>query len=41
VGLSPYDPNAAALRAGRIMLEEIAGHVRRLESFAFETTLRG
>jgi predicted ABC-type ATPase len=27
------------IRAGRLMLEEIAFHVRRRESFAFETTL--
>ncbi len=40
-GLSPFDPEAAALRAGRIMLDEILGHVRRLESFSFETTLAG
>ena len=31
----------AAIRAGRIMLEQIAEHVRRRESFAFETTLSG
>jgi predicted ABC-type ATPase len=40
-GLSPFAPEAAALRAGRIMLEQITDHVRRLESFAFETTLSG
>jgi predicted ABC-type ATPase len=33
-GLSPFDPDAAALRAGRLMLEEIASHVGRNESFA-------
>jgi predicted ABC-type ATPase len=38
-GLSPFRPEAAALRAGRLMLAEIASHVRRRESFAFETTL--
>src|SRR5262249_51689831 len=30
-----------AIRAGRLMLEEIKNHVRRGESFAFETTLSG
>ncbi len=40
-GLSPFSPEASAMRAGRLMLEEIAAHVRRLESFAFETTLSG
>ncbi|CAK0740452.1 Zeta toxin family protein [Gammaproteobacteria bacterium] len=40
-GLSPFAPEAAALKAGRLMLEEIAGCVRRGESFAFETTLSG
>jgi predicted ABC-type ATPase len=40
-GLSPFDPGRAALRAGRLMLELIAEHVARSESFAFETTLAG
>jgi predicted ABC-type ATPase len=40
-GLSPFRPEAAARRAGRIMLESIADCVRRRESFAFETTLSG
>jgi len=40
-GLSPFAPEQAALRAGRIMLAEIAEHVRRRQSFAFETTLAG
>jgi predicted ABC-type ATPase len=40
-GLSPFEPGAADIRAGRLMLEEIASHVRRRESFAFETTLSG
>ncbi|HWE01136.1 MAG TPA: hypothetical protein VG326_01910 [Tepidisphaeraceae bacterium] len=38
-GLSPFSPESAAIKAGRLMLEEIAGCVRRGESFAFETTL--
>jgi predicted ABC-type ATPase len=40
-GLSPFRPEAAARRAGRIMLEMIADCVRRAESFAIETTLSG
>jgi len=40
-GLSPFAPEAAAVSAGRIMLEQIAEHVRRRQSFAFETTLSG
>lgn len=40
-GLSPFAPELAAFKAGRIMLESIANHVRRGESFAFETTLSG
>jgi predicted ABC-type ATPase len=40
-GLSPFDPDRAALRAGRIMLEEIKRRVQAGESFAFETTLSG
>ena len=40
-GLSPFQPESAALRAGRIMLEEIAMRSARGDSFAFETTLSG
>ncbi len=40
-GLSPFRPEAVAVRAGRIMLEMIAECVRRGESFALETTLSG
>jgi predicted ABC-type ATPase len=40
-GLSPFQPEAAAFRAGRLLVEEIAVHVRRGDSFAFETTLSG
>lgn len=40
-GLAPFGPEAAAVRAGRIMLREIREHVRRGDSFAFETTLSG
>ncbi len=40
-GLSPFQPDAAAVRAGRLMLEEIKRRVRLRLSFAFETTLSG
>jgi len=40
-GLSPFEPEAMALRAGRLMLEEIAASTAKHESFAFETTLSG
>jgi predicted ABC-type ATPase len=40
-GLSPFDPDRAALQAGRIMLSEVERRVRKRESFAFETTLSG
>lgn len=40
-GFAPFDPERTAIKAGRLMLEEIFDHVRRGESFAFETTLSG
>ena len=40
-GLSPFEPQAVALRAGRLMLREIAHHAAAARSFAFETTLSG
>lgn len=40
-GLSPFAPEAAAIKAGRLMLKEIAECAERDESFAFETTLSG
>jgi predicted ABC-type ATPase len=40
-GLSPFDPDRAVIRAGRLMLTEIQGRVRNRSSFAFETTLSG
>lgn len=40
-GLSPFHPEAAALRAGRLMLEEMTTRIARGRSFAFETTLSG
>jgi predicted ABC-type ATPase len=40
-GLSPFAPETAAFKAGRLMLEEISAYTERGESFAFETTLSG
>lgn len=40
-GLAPFDPTRVAVRAGRLMLAGIHAHVRKGESFAFETTLSG
>lgn len=37
-GLSPFAPDLAAFKAGRLMLDDC---IRREESFAFETTLAG
>ncbi len=40
-GLSPFSPEAAVFRAGRLMLAEIDRHAAAGHSFAFETTLAG
>ncbi|MDB5802338.1 MAG: hypothetical protein JWL63_3277 [Rhodocyclales bacterium] len=40
-GLSPFSPEAVAVKAGRIMLKEIAEKLAAEQSFAFETTLAG
>lgn len=40
-GISPFDPERAALRAGRIMLEQIHSLAERCVDFGFETTLSG
>jgi predicted ABC-type ATPase len=40
-GFSPFAPETAALKAGRLMLQEIALCTSRGDSFAFETTLSG
>jgi predicted ABC-type ATPase len=40
-GLSPFQPELAAIKAGRIMLHKIAEHAERGRNFAFETTLSG
>jgi predicted ABC-type ATPase len=40
-GLSPFSPETAAIRAGRLMLEEIERQARTGGDFGFETTLSG
>ncbi len=40
-GISPFDPERAALRAGRIMLEQIHSLAEGGVDFGFETTLSG
>ena len=40
-GLSPFAPEAAALKAGRLMLGQLEEMASRREDFAFETTLSG
>lgn len=40
-GLAAFAPERAAIRAGRLMLEEITLCAARGDSFAFETTLSG
>ena len=40
-GLSPFAPERASVRAGRIMLDEISRSAAEGRTFAFETTLSG
>ncbi|CAN5281689.1 hypothetical protein BH11CYA1_BH11CYA1_28080 [soil metagenome] len=40
-GFSPFQPELAAIKAGRFMLKEISDHAALGHSFAFETTLAG
>ena len=40
-GLAPFAPETAAIKAGRLMLEEVAACAARGQSFALETTLSG
>ena len=40
-GMSPFSPEAAAVRAGRLVLSEIEFFAQRRVAFAFETTLSG
>jgi predicted ABC-type ATPase len=40
-GLSPLSPEIAALKAGRLLLDEFKSLIARRETFAFESTLSG
>ncbi len=40
-GLSPFSPGAAAMKAGRLVLEQIRNLAEKNVDFAFETTLAG
>lgn len=41
LGLSPFSPGAAAIKAGKLVLEQIHQLANRGVDFAFETTLSG
>ncbi len=40
-GLSPFSPAAAAIKSGRLVLEEIRNFAHKQADFGFETTLSG
>ena len=40
-GLAPFEPQTAAIEAGKLMLRQIKDLARRNMSFGFETTLSG
>jgi predicted ABC-type ATPase len=40
-GLAPFEPRTAAMKAGKLVLEEIHEYAARGVDFAFETTLSG
>ena len=40
-GLSPFAPESASIKAGKLMIESIDELVQAQKSFAFETTLSG
>jgi predicted ABC-type ATPase len=40
-GLSPLDPSAGAIKAGRLLLSEVRESIARHETFALESTLSG
>lgn len=40
-GLSPFSPEGVAIKAGRILLEQIQEYSRKNMDFSFETTLSG
>src|SRR5260370_39985501 len=40
-GLSPLEPSAGAIKAGRLLLSEVRSSIARRETFALESTLSG
>jgi predicted ABC-type ATPase len=40
-GLSPFEPRTAAIKAGKLVLQQIDEYAERGEDFGFETTLSG
>ena len=40
-GLSPFKPSASAVKAARLLLQEVHDDVRQRQTFALETTLSG
>ena len=40
-GLSPFNPSASAVKAARLLLQEVHDDIRRRQTFALETTLSG
>src|SRR3990167_9161748 len=40
-GLAPFGPRAAAIKAGKLVLQQIHDFAKRDVDFAFETTLSG
>ncbi|MFH1245148.1 MAG: zeta toxin family protein [Candidatus Omnitrophota bacterium] len=40
-GLSPFEPHTAAIKAGKLVLQQIREYARRGVDFAFETALSG
>ncbi|MCX5665508.1 MAG: Zeta toxin family protein [Candidatus Omnitrophica bacterium] len=41
IGLAPFEPRAAAIKAGKLVLQQIHEYAMRGVDFAFETTLSG
>jgi predicted ABC-type ATPase len=41
LGLAPFEPRAAAIKAGKLVLQQIHAYAARNVDFAFETTLSG
>lgn len=41
LGLAPFEPHAAAIKAGKLVLQQIHEYAERGVDFAFETTLSG